>query len=177
LWLEASPNIDLTRAVKTFMPIRDIVSNELLDQLRNCPKRVISWVCQDREKPSHIESTCEVVSDAGDDFLIYMRQSKILNDDFSCGIKWKTSDGEWVVLARYNGSSHVHTNRIDGEVFVQQCHVHQITVEAVERGWSHENYAEASDAYATLNEAKCLLASEFNVQELIPENSQLLLWN
>ena len=55
--------------------------------------------------------------------------------------------------------------------------MHQITVEAVERGWSHENYAEASDAYATLNEAKCLLASEFNVQELIPENSQLLLWN
>jgi len=177
LRLDASPNIDLKRAVKTFMPIRDIVSNELLVQLRNCPKRVISWVCQDREKPSHIESTCEAVSDAGDDFLIYMRQSKILNDDFSCGIKWKTSDGEWVVLARYNGSSHVHTNRIDGEVFVQQCHVHQITVEAVERGWSHENYAVASDAYATLNEAKCLLASEFNVQELILESSQLLLWN
>ena len=161
----------------TFMPIRDIISNELLDQLRSCPKRVTSWVCQDREKPSHIESTCEAISDVGDDFLIYMRQSKILNDDFSCGIKWKTPDGDWVALARYNGSSHVHTNRIDGEVFVQQCHVHQITVEAVQRGWSHENYAVANDSYATLNEAKHLLANEFNVQDLVPENSQLSLWN
>lgn len=163
--------------VASLMPIRDIISNELLDQLRNCPKRVTSWICQDREKLSHVESTCEVVSDAGDDFLVYMRQNNILDDDFSCGIKWKTSDGEWVVLARYNGSSHIHTNRIDGEVFVRQCHVHQITVEAVQRGWSHENYAVANELYLTLDEAKCLLATEFNVQELVPKNSQLLLWN
>ena len=59
------------------MSIRDIISNELLDQLRDRPKRVTGWICQNREKPSHIESTCEAVSDAGDDFLIYMRQSNI----------------------------------------------------------------------------------------------------
>ncbi len=163
--------------LKIFMPIRDIISRELLERLRDCPKRVTGWICQDREKPSHTESTCEAVSDAGDDFLIYLRQSNILTDDFSCGIKWKTSDGEWIVLARYNGSSHVHTNRIDGEVFVQQCHVHHITVEAVQRGWSHENYAIATDLYSTLSEAKCLLAKEFNVHDLVPESSQLLLWN
>lgn len=161
------------------MPIRDIISQELLDQLKACPKRVTNWVCQDREKPSHIESTCEAVSDAGDDFLIYMRQNKTLSDDFSCGIKWRTSDGEWVVLARYNGSSHIHKNRLDGEIFIQQCHVHQITVEAVQRGWSHENYAILREDYANLNEAKRLLATDFNVQELVPEISQLplALWN
>jgi hypothetical protein len=161
------------------VPIRDIISQELLDQLKDCHKRVTNWICQDREKPSHIESTCEAVSDSGDDFLIYMRQNKVLDDDFSCGIKWRTPDGELVVLARYNGSSHIHTNRLDGEVFIQQCHIHQITVEAVQCGWSHENYAILSEAYANLNEAKRLLATDFNVQELVPEVSQLplALWN
>lgn len=159
------------------MPILDIISIELLDQLKACSKTVTKWICQDRGKLSHIESTCEAVSDEGDDFLIYMRQNKSLDDDFSCGIKWKTPDGEWVVLARYNGSSHIHTNKLDGEVFVQQCHIHQITVEAVQRGWSHENHAVASDSYATLDEAKLLLANEFNVQEFVPESNQLNLWN
>lgn len=158
------------------MPIRDIISAELLHQLKACSKNVTNWICQDRDKPSHIESTCEVISDAGDDFLIYVRQNKCLVDDFSCGIKWKTPDGEWVVLARFNGSSHVHMNKLDGEIFIQQCHIHQITVEAVQRGWSHENHAVASDAYATLDEAKFLLASEFNVQNFVPESSQLNLW-
>lgn len=159
------------------MPIRDIISAELLDQLKGCPKTVNNWICKDREKPSHIESTCEAASDAGDDFLIYLRQNKSLRDDFSCGIKWKTPDGEWVVLARYNGSSHIHTNKLDGEVFIQQCHIHQITVEAVQLGWSYENHAVACDDYASLDEAKRLLARDFNVHELVPDTSQLNLWS
>lgn len=159
------------------MPIRDIISVELLDRLKTCSKTVNNWICQDREKPSHVESTCEVISNAGDEFLIYMRQNKCLDDDFSCGIKWKTPDGEWVVLARLNGSSHIHTYKLDGETFIQQCHIHQITVEAVQRGWSHENHAVASDSYATLDEAKLLLATEFNVQKFAPESNQLNLWN
>lgn len=159
------------------MPIRDIISDELLDQLKARPKSVSNWICRDREKPSHIESTCEVLSDTGEDFLIYIRQNKSLRDDFSCGIKWKTPDGEWVVLARYNGSSHIHTNRLDGEVFIQRCHIHQITVAAVQLGWSHDNHAVACDAYATLDEAKLLLARDFNVQDLVPETNQLDLWN
>jgi hypothetical protein len=159
------------------MPIQDIISLELLASLKICSKTVNNWICQDREKFSHIESTCEAVSDAGDDFLIYLRQNKSLGDDFSCGIKWKTPDGEWVVLARYNGSSHIHTNKLDGEVFIQQCHIHQITVEAVLSGCSHENHAVACDSYRTLDEAKLLLAKEFNVQDFVPENNQLKLWN
>jgi hypothetical protein len=159
------------------MPIRDIISIELLNNLKDCPKTVDSWICKDREKTSHIESTCEVRSAAGEDFLIYLRQNKILHDDFSCGIKWKTPDGEWVVLARYNGSSHIHTNKSNGEVFIQKCHIHKITVQAVQLGWSHENHAIACDDYTNLDEAKRLLARDFNVHDLVPEVSQLDLWN
>jgi hypothetical protein len=35
----------------------------------------------------------------------------------------------------------------------------------------------ACDSYRTLDEAKLLLAKEFNVQDFVPENNQLKLWN
>jgi hypothetical protein len=66
-----------------------------------------------------------------------------------------------------------HTKKLDGEVFIQQCHTHLITVEAVQRGWSHENHAIACDSYATLDEAMLLLSQDFHVQKFAPESSHL----
>lgn len=82
------------------MPIEDIVSDDLLTRLKCCQKTVTKWIAVNRPKLKHIESTCEAISDGGDEFQIYMRQSQILMDNFSCGIKWKSPDGAWITLAR-----------------------------------------------------------------------------
>jgi hypothetical protein len=158
------------------MPVEDIISEALLLRLRQTPKRVTEWVVKDRKKQKHVEWMCESKAEDGDDFQIYMRQNQILQDDFSCGIKWKSPEGEWVVIARYNGSSHVHTNRVDGQRIQHQCHVHQMTVEAVRQGWSHENFALPTDRYFTLEDAKLALAEDFNLVGLVAPSNQLDLW-
>jgi hypothetical protein len=159
----------------------DICSEELLFKLRTTPKRVTKWLAKNRMKPSddpsHIEWTCEAISSDGELFIIYMRQSLGLEDDFSCGIAWKSPNGEQVTIARYNGSSHDHKNRSDGATFVQQCHIHQATVEAAQKGWSLENYAILAETYTCLDEAKTLLADDYAITGLIPNVNQLQLWN
>jgi hypothetical protein len=119
----------------------------------------------------------EAISDGGDEFQIYMRQSQLLVDNFSCGIKWKSPDGAWITLARYNGSSHTHENKTDGRKIVNVCHVHQITVEAVLQGWDHENYATATDLYSDLDGAKLALSADSSINGLTPDSEQLEIWN
>lgn len=159
------------------MPIEDIVSDDLLTRLRYSPKTVTKWIAVNRPKLKHIESTCEAISDGEDEFQIYMRQSQLLVDNFSCGIKWKSPDGAWITLARYNGSSHTHENKTDGRKIVNACHVHQITVEAVLQGWDHENYATATDLYSDLDGAKLALSADFSINGLTPDSEQLEIWN
>jgi hypothetical protein len=164
------------------MAFADICSEELLSRLKTTPKHVTNWIAKNRKKPSHmpshIEWTCEAISIDGDTFIIYMRQNINLDDDFSCGIAWKSPDGEQITIARYNGSSHDHTNKSDGAEFVQQCHIHQTTVEAAQRGWSLESHAILAEAYTCLDEAKLLLADDYVISGLVPNVNQLLLsWN
>jgi hypothetical protein len=159
------------------MPIEDIISDDLLTRLRYCQKTVTKWIAVNRPKLKHIESTCEAISDGGDEFQIYMRQSQILVDNFSCGIKWKSPDGAWITLARYNGSSHTHENKADGRKIVHACHVHQITVEAVLQCWDHENYATATELYSDLDGAKLALSADFSINGLTPNSEQLEIWN
>ena len=159
------------------MAFADVCREELLSRLKNSPKQVTKWIARNREKPSHIEWTCEATSGEGDTFIAYMRQNKVLDDDFSCGIAWKAPDGEQITIARYNGSSHDHTNKSDGQTFVQKCHIHQATVMAVQRGWSVENYAVLAESYTCLDEAKLLLASDYVISGLVPDINQLALWD
>ena len=159
------------------MAFADICSEELLAKLKQTPKEVTKWIAKNREKPSHmpshIEWTCEAISSDGDSFIIYMRQNISLNDDFSCGIAWKSPDGEQVTIARYNGSSHDHTNKSDGTEFIQQCHIHQTTVEAARSGWSLENFAILAETYTCLDEAKSRLADDYLISGLAPNVNQL----
>ncbi len=163
------------------MAFSDICSEELLVRLKNTPKQVTKWIVQNRKKPSdmpsHIEWSCEAVSTDDDSFLIYIRQNISLDDDFSCGIAWKSPEGEQITIARYNGSSHDHRNRSDGITFVQQCHIHQVTVEAAQRGWSLENYAILAESYTCLDEATLQLAEDYSITGLIPAVNQLQIWN
>ena len=159
------------------MPIQDIISEGLLSRLRCSQKTVTKWIVVNRAKLKHIEATCEAISDSGDEFQIYMRQSQLLVDNFSCGIKWQSPEGELVTLARYNGSSHTHENKADGRKIINACHIHQITVEAVLQGWDHENYAIATDLYSDLDGAKLALSADFSIIGLTPDSEQLEIWN
>ncbi len=67
-------------------------------------------------------------------------------------------------------------NRVDGQRIQHQCHVHQMTVEAVRQGWSHENFAHPTDRYSTLEDAKLALSEDFDLSGLVAPANQLDLW-
>jgi hypothetical protein len=91
---------------------------------------------------------------------IYFRQSLVYNDSFSCGIRIETDDGDSISIVRYNGGSHVHENKLEGNKFEYVPHIHVAT----ERYYRISKrmvdaYAETTDRYTTLNDAiKCILA-------------------
>jgi hypothetical protein len=46
-------------------------------------------------------------------------KSKEMEDDFSCGISWLSSNGDVFTLKRYNGPSHIHRNPLE-KTFINQ---------------------------------------------------------
>jgi hypothetical protein len=55
------------------------------------------------------------------------------------------------------------------------CHVHRITVEAIQNGWEHENFATPCYEYSDLEGAKVCLPRDFHVGDLIVSLQQLRL--
>lgn len=158
------------------MSFIETVDSSFLDRLRLEPKRVARWT-KDKVEAKHQKSSCDVISPAesGLLFRVYLRQSLILADNFSCGIEWKSPDGEWITLARYNGSSHPHTNKLDLNEIKNACHVHRITVESIQNGWEYDNFATPCDEYSDLEGAKVCLSRDFYVDNLIGSLQQLRL--
>jgi hypothetical protein len=158
------------------MSFIESVDSTFLEQLRLHPKRVTRWT-KDKVEAKHRKSSCDVAS-LGEDaqlFRVYLRQSLLLADNFSCGIEWRSPDGEWITLARYNGSSHPHTNKSDLQEMRNVCHVHRITIESIQNGWAHENFATQCDEYNDLEGAKVCLARDYHVQNLVESLMQLRL--
>jgi hypothetical protein len=158
------------------MSFIETVDSSFLERLRLQPKRVTRWT-KDKVEAKHRKSSCDAASlaESGQLFRIYLRQSLILADNFSCGIEWKSPDGDWITLARYNGSSHPHTNKLDLKEMKNVCHVHRITVEAIQNGWEHENFATPCYEYSDLEGAKVCLSRDFHVDDLIVSLQQLRL--
>lgn len=78
-------------------------------------------------------------------FKIFFRQSVILEEKFSVGLRFYSDDlSEEITLARYNGI-HEHTNKhTNGEIF-NTYHKHFATEEAILKGVKAEHNAKPAD--------------------------------
>jgi hypothetical protein len=122
-------------------------------------KTVTNPLARDRAKFQHVEREYEVVGNDATKFALYTRQSTMARDNFSCGLRWLGPGGESVTLVRYNGPAHPHRNAIEGNRFVNQCHIHRATARYIARqDGQDEGYAEVTDRYTDLKGAlRCLL--------------------
>lgn len=153
------------------------VTDKQLAALRATPKHVISAPSK-ASKPGHSQEGYRLLGADGSLFRVYLRQSSEMTDNFSAGIVWMASEGE-LHLARFNGSSHVHHNQLEGST-VATFHVHRATQKYIESGKQPEGYAEEA-SYSTLAGALCALVTEFNVSGIETETEsgyqlKLLLW-
>lgn len=112
-----------------------------------------------RPKRGHKERELDVEGDAGNRFRLVIRQGNIDPFDFSVILMYCPVDTNQVFrLRRYNGRSHEHTNKIEGETFYD-FHIHSATARYQDSGMREDSYAERSDRFADVGAAiDCMLA-------------------
>ena len=111
-----------------------------------------------RQKRGHKEAELEVVSEDGRRFLIKLRQADRNPLDFSVILGYCPADSTLVFrLRRYNGKSHEHSNKIEGDKFYA-FHIHEATERYQDFGPKEDFYAQVTERYSDLQGAiSCLL--------------------
>ena len=111
-----------------------------------------------RPKSGHKERELELTGAAGSDFQLIVRQSIFNPLDFSVILGYLMPGSNILFrLRRYNGRSHEHTNRIEGNTFYD-FHIHTATERYQAAGFEEDHYAETTDRYADLSGAiQCML--------------------
>ena len=96
-------------------------------------------------------------------FQLFHRQSLLLASSFSYGLLWTPSHRENIILTRYNGASHNHTNTIENESIEMHCHIHVATQRYIESNQKAEHYAIETDKYEAPHEAFLCLLTDCNI--------------
>jgi hypothetical protein len=111
-----------------------------------------------REKRGHKERELDVRGDNGTMFQLILRQSDFNVLDFSVILAVQPENTNQLFrLARYNGKSHEHTNKIEGATFYD-FHVHRATERYQELGGREDAFAKPTADYQDFQTAlRCLL--------------------
>jgi len=111
-----------------------------------------------RAKSGHKERELDLTGRTGSNFQIIVRQSLFNSLDFSVILGYVPPGSNVLFrLRRYNGRSHEHTNRIEGNTFYE-FHIHTATERYQTAGYDEDHYAETTDRFADLGGAiRCLL--------------------
>lgn len=109
-------------------------------------------------KPGHRERRIDFLGESGDEFRIILRLNRLNPLDFSIILTVRaTGSVQLFHLRRYDGRSHEHTNRIEGDSF-HGFHIHTATARYQESGGPMDGFAQPTDRYASVNEAlRCLI--------------------
>lgn len=108
----------------------------------------------------------------GNKFKIVIRVSNFNPSDFSVILCAKIG-GKWFRLRRYNGDSHIHTNKLENEK-VSGCHIHYATQRYQENGFREENYAKSTEKYSDWKRALSVMLKETNFQMAVPKGQRRL---
>lgn len=129
----------------------------LLAETKSLPEDYQSRL-QLRPKSGHKERELDVTGAAGSDLQLIVRQSLINPLDFSVILGYLMPGSNVLFrLRRYNGRSHQHTNRIEGNSFYD-FHIHTATERYQAGGYEEDHYAEPTDRFADLSGAiQCML--------------------
>ena len=127
-------------------------------------------VLEIRPKRGHNESKLTVEGVNGNEFVIMTRQSRSNALDFSLILGYQLPNTNRIFrLRRYNGKSHLHTNRIEGDTFYD-FHVHEATERYQELGAKEESYATVSERFSTLDEAIACMFEDCGFE--VPDDTQ-----
>ncbi|MCH7974107.1 MAG: hypothetical protein IH949_09525 [Bacteroidetes bacterium] len=111
-----------------------------------------------QESDGHKKNSFSIERLDGSQFLIILRQNIHNINDFSVifAFQEKVKNTNFK-LRRYNGKSHEHTNKLEGDKFYN-FHIHFATQRYQDVGQKEKSYAKVTDRYSDIQKAlKCLL--------------------
>jgi len=115
---------------------------------------------QVRPKRGHKERELDFYGGAGSEFRLILRQSVFNPLDFSVILAYRVPKSNQLFrLRRYNGKSHEHTNRIEGNKFYD-FHIHYATERYQDIGAREDTYAETTDRFADFQQAIICMLSD-----------------
>lgn len=121
------------------------------------------WMTRLRPKTGHIGHRVrdlDVAGEHGSDFRIVVRQGVFNVLDFSVILAYRPQARPRLFrLRRYNGKSHEHRNRIEGDRFYD-FHMHTATERYQLRGMDEDSYALPTDRYGDLTGAMAALVAD-----------------
>ncbi|MBA3420894.1 MAG: hypothetical protein H0U12_03210 [Thermoleophilaceae bacterium] len=115
------------------------------------PSLELAQLMPAKRKRAHRETQLEVEGREGSRFRVIVRQLVLDPLDFSVILAYLPSGSTRVFrLRRHNGSSHVHSNKLEGTTIRFDFHMHTATERYQVAGFKEEDYAEPTDAYGDL---------------------------
>jgi len=111
-----------------------------------------------RDKHGHKGRELDITGEQGTQFRLMLRQSRFNPLDLSVILGVCPEDTNQLFrLRRYNGKSHEHSNKIEGQRFYD-FHIHTATERYQELGEDEEAYAEPTDRFSAFDIAlRCML--------------------
>ncbi|NLY39115.1 MAG: hypothetical protein GX044_07430 [Firmicutes bacterium] len=127
-----------------------------------------------KPKRGHHESQLTITGNNGNRFRVILRKSDYNSMDFTVILAYLVPNTNQVFrLRRYNGKSHEHTNKIEGNR-IFGFHIHLATERYQDSGMREDAYAEQSDEYSDINSAVMLMFKQCNFQ--MPSGTQMSLF-
>ena len=124
-----------------------------------------------KPRRGHKNADLDIDGVDGSKFRIILRQSDEDQFDFSVILAYYLPDTNVLFrLRRYNGRSHIHTNKIEKDKFFDY-HIHRATERYQLSGLDEDEYAETSGSYSDLHGALQRLIGECNF--ILPANNQI----
>jgi hypothetical protein len=110
-----------------------------------------------KPKRGHKEAELDITGADSSTFRIVLRQSALNPLDFSVILAYQIPQTNVLFrLRRYNGKSHEHSNRLEGDRFYD-FHIHQASQRYQESGLREDAFAEPTTRYADFDGAlRCL---------------------
>ena len=114
-------------------------------------------------KGQHRELSFDFISESSTHFHVILRRHSTKSSDFSAILAVEPAGIRTLFrLRRYNGSSHRHSNRIEGDR-ITGFHIHMATQRYQERGMKEDGFAIPTDRYNDLAGAVACLSDDAHV--------------
>lgn len=146
--------------------------SDLISENKTLSKTIIE-ILNFKESDGHKKAEHTIERSDGNLFNIILRQNIHNINDFSVIFAFQEKEKNTnFKLRRYNGKSHEHSNKLEGDKFYN-FHIHFATQRYQDVGRKEESYAEITDRYSDIQNAlKCLL-NDCNIEIAVDIQSNL----